>query len=640
MKKGLAILITSLLLGLFNLLPASTALAAPPAPTLVYPLNGGMVTMTPTTFDWTDVVAVPPVNLYLITVANNPGFTSPMQGTPAISNYTFPVPLTPGQQWWWYVQASDDGGLTWGPPSATWSFYIQSAAISVNPYQGYFGTTVTIYGYGWVPGETVRVYYDGIFQQVLVPAGGGWTLIIPASGAMGYHTITAVGTYSGTQTASFRITGPPGYITQSTTQGSPGASVTITGYNFNSRESIFVTFGGSVVAQGVADYTGYWTFPFIVPERPAGSYTIDAYGSITSAAGIANLSFWLVPGVSVSPTSLKGQEQIVINGKGFQPLSAINLSYDRTSFTTASNSLGSFSMTKTAPNKGGSYTITAADASGNSASATFTIINPISVIISPTTGAVGEEVVISGSSQTPGTVTIAYDGLNIGTTKTSGDDSFIFSFRIPKSTAGYHNLTVTDDIGNSASATFSVESSPPPVPMPIKPEYGSRAGWSQSVTFSWGAVSDPSGVVYNLLAYDSALREVLNISGITAPSYKANLPSQGAFSWSVQAVDGAGNASAWSDPAYFVVGPPIPVWAMVLLGVLAVLLAGALYYFIKVWQPSPPQRRKGKAGKVKKAEGVRIVVAAITVSGPVKTADLVKKVTKEVAKQLPKGRGK
>jgi hypothetical protein len=78
---------------------------------------------------------------------------------------------------------------------------------------------------------------------------------------------------------------------------------------------------------------------------------------------------------------------------------------------------------------------------------------------------------------------------------------------------------------------------------------------------------------------------------------------------------------------------------MVLLGVLAVLLAGALYYFLRIWQPSPQPRRKGKAEKVKKAEGARIVVAAITVSGAVKTDELVKKITKAVAKQLPKGRG-
>jgi hypothetical protein len=531
-------------------------------------------------------------------------------------------------------------GSASGSQLFTNAFYIQPAIISVNLSQGYPGTNITIYGYGWNPAETVRVYYDNALQQVLAPSGSTWTAIITASGAMGYHTITARGTSSGTQTASFRIIGPPRYITQSTTQGPPGTPLTISGYNFNIGESVYVTFGGLLVVQGVADYIGYFSLPFTIPEKPVGSYSIDAYGNLTSAASIANLSFSVVPIVSASPTSAEAREQITIIGKGFRPSSVINLSYNGTTFFTTSNTLGSFTVTNTAPNKTGSYTVTASDASGYNASATFSVISPISALISTTTPIVGEELTISGSSQVPGTITIAYDGVTIGTTATSPDGSFTFSFRTPKSVAGHHTIIVTDSLGNSAATTLTIESTPPPVPAPVEPKYGSRAGWSRTVTFSWREVSDPSGVVYNLRVRDSASEEVLSVSGITTLNYKANLPSEGAFSWSVQAEDGAGNTSAWAGPVSFVAGPPMPIWAMVILGMLVVCLAGLLYYFVKIRhyfiktsQPSPP-RKKGKAEGAK-AKEIKVVVKT-RVSGPVKTKELAKKITKEVTKQLAK----
>jgi hypothetical protein len=144
-------------------------------------------------------------------------------------------------------------------------------------------------------------------------------------------------------------------------------------------------------------------------------------------------------------------------------------------------------------------------------------------------------------------------------------------------------------------------------------------------------------VVYNLRVRDSASEEVLNVSGITTLNYKANLPSEGAFSWSVQAEDGAGNTSAWAGPVSFVAGPPMPIWAMVILGMLVVCLAGLLYYFVKIRQPSPP-RKKGKAEGAK-AKEIKVVVKT-RVSGPVKTKELAKKITKEVTKQLAKKMGK
>jgi hypothetical protein len=87
----------------------------------------------------------------------------------------------------------------------------------------------------------------------------------------------------------------------------------------------------------------------------------------------------------------------------------------------------------------------------------------------------------------------------------------------------------------------------------------------QRVQLEWGAISDPSGVQ----GYDVAL-EAIEMQPTEYPGWFASEPGleivvncNEIYRWRVRAVDGAGNAGAWSDERDFalvdVSGPPAPV---------------------------------------------------------------------------------
>jgi hypothetical protein len=617
MKRKLSIIFTGLLLSLLLLLPATVALAAPAA--TFTPNSGPAGTVTSVTgTGWAGGEVITSVTVGGIPAAH----TLVVDGAGNLSGTVFIPATAPGGWNTSVITGSLSGALAFAS-----AFYIQSASISVNPYQGYSGTLITVSGYGWNPGETVRVYYDGALWQTLSPSGSSWSVTLTASGALGYHTITTSGTTSGTQTDSFRIIGPPPYITQSLSQGSPGQYVTITGYNFGYSESVYVTFDGSVIVQGTVDYNGYWSLSFTVPEKPSGSHYIDAYGSTTTAASITNLGFSITPVLTVSPTSVNAKEQVTISGKGFRASSTITLNWGSRDFYATSNSLGSFSTTTVAPDKGADYTITAQDASGYSASDTLTVINPISVAISPATGAIGETISVSGNGLNPGTITITYDGVGVGSISTDAYGNFLFSLKIPKSAAGFHTVAAKDTLGNTASVTFAVESVPPPTPRLIEPSDGTNKGWtSADVTFEWTEVVDPSGVSYSLqLSRDPSFSTVLvNATGLTANSFDKAKLNQGDYYWRVQAVDEAGNSSSWAAPSSFTVSYPPALWPIVG-GIFGVAVILALIYLARYILRPPLKGRRAKGP-------VRVELTP-------EAEAYIKKIVAETLKQLGPGKG-
>lgn len=549
MKRKLSIIFTSLLLAMFMLLPASIALAAPtatfspnfgPAGTVVS--VGGTGWAGAEAITSVTVGGVPASHTLVVNVAGN------LSGT-----ITIPA-TTPGG---WNVATIT--GFFSGAQAFTSAFYIQSASISITPYQGYSGTNVTVYGYGFWPGETIYVYYDGALQQTLSPASATWSVAIAASGALGYHTISATGTISGTQTASFRVIGPPPYIV-STTLGSPGDSITVSGYNFIAYESVYVTFAGVVITSGAADYNGYWSLSFSVPEKPAGSYIIDAYGGTTTAASVANLSFSVRSSLGLSQSSVSSGVAVTATGHGFRGNATITITISTISGeqTTTTDSRGYFTKQITTPLAGGNYTVWAGDGSGNISSASLVVTT--SLAVSPTSGAVGETVSISGTGFTPNSqVTLTYDGFSVVTVTASSSGGFSATFKAPKSTAGTHTILASDIGGASARTAFSMEGQPPATPTLIQPSEGVREGWSRAdVTFVWTEVSDPSGVTYNLqVARDAGMSTLLvNATGLITNSFEKPKLTQGDYYWRVQAVDNAGNYGSWTTPSSFVVAYP------------------------------------------------------------------------------------
>ena len=79
------------------------------------------------------------------------------------------------------------------------------------------------------------------------------------------------------------------------------------------------------------------------------------------------------------------------------------------------------------------------------------------------------------------------------------------------------------------------------------------------VPFKWSAVSDPSGVTYDLEVSDQSNFSKTLVSRTKLTEIKYTLPEaealpNGEYYWHVRAVDAAGNTGAWSQTATIKVG--------------------------------------------------------------------------------------
>lgn len=96
---------------LLCLLAAQTAMAAPPAPTLLWPANGDTKVVTPVDFEW---APVPGVTTYWIMVFDlTPG--GPRIAASGYCAAAFLAVVPPGRRYGWVVWAHNASG--WSPPS-------------------------------------------------------------------------------------------------------------------------------------------------------------------------------------------------------------------------------------------------------------------------------------------------------------------------------------------------------------------------------------------------------------------------------------------------------------------------------------------------------------------------------------------
>ncbi len=108
----------------------------------------------------------------------------------------------------------------------------------------------------------------------------------------------------------------------------------------------------------------------------------------------------------------------------------------------------------------------------------------------------------------------------------------------------------------STSWAFRLDNTLPAVPALVSP--GDEATVSNSATLDWSDVTDASGMRYQVQVDDNSdfASPLLDTSSLTASAYTMGpgetLPA-GTYYWRVRALDGAGNASAWTSAWSFVV---------------------------------------------------------------------------------------
>jgi len=250
-------------------------------------------------------------------------------------------------------------------------------------------------------------------------------------------------------------------------------------------------------------------------------------------------------------------DQIIVTGTGFDAGSVMNMRLGTTPVgSTVTDADGSFSDTYNIPQlEVGSYNLNASDGT-NMASLVFEITT--SFDISPTSGYVGSMLAVKGGGYN-GLVTIDYDDVTVATVIAGANGSFSTTFIVPASVHGIHIVTVSDKTA-TLQTTYSMESTPPPVPSGLTPTTLIRE--NSRPTFTWQGVSDPSGVSYHLqIASDASFNTIiLEKEDLVSTQYVVPkeerlqaTSKESPYYWRIKAVDLALNESQWSTPDTFYV---------------------------------------------------------------------------------------
>ncbi|MFC1977369.1 IPT/TIG domain-containing protein [Chloroflexota bacterium] len=451
------------------------------------------------------------------------------------------------------------------------SFVVESTGgITLDPEEGVVGTEVEISGEGFDGREDITVEYDD--DEVDIENGDDstdssgdfdCTILLPESAA-GVHTITVIGGDSEIE-ASAEFTVEP-KITIAPASGTTGDTITVNGTGFGDELEFSIFLGDDkVVADEETNRKGSFQVTFAVPSKAAGSYDIEAEDEDGNSYKVAFTV--AASSISLSSTSGHAGNQVTVSGSGFQASKPITITFDNETVATPStDASGKFSATFTVPVRAtGSYQVKVSSDSGNPLTASYSI--GISATITPTTSAaapgyVGTEVTINGVGFVPNsTLTVTYAGTKVATAVVDTNGNFSATFDAPAGSAGQYAIIATDGT-NSQQFPFVMESTPPPIPAPLKPEMGIKA--DAEAYFDWEDVADDSlPVTYTLqiatenFSADSIVLEKKLTESEYTITKEERLKSAGKdapYYWRVRAVDGAGNEGDWSGTGSFSVG--------------------------------------------------------------------------------------
>ena len=370
------------------------------------------------------------------------------------------------------------------------------------------------------------------------------------------------------------------------TSGYVGDEVTVDGTGFPANSDITIYFINEDVGSAETDANGRFTdAAFIIPESYNGSHTVK----VEDAAGKYDTdSFSTEESITITPTTGASGDTATVSGTGFKARKSITITFGDLAVTTApptvtTDDYGSFSGSFSVPIiVNSTYDVKATDGT-NKVAVSFSVM--AGATIDKTTGNVGTEITVSGTGFIVSfTVTITYDGDKIATSIVGGNGAFSSTLKIPASKRGVHTIVASDGT-NSKQFTFTMESTPPPIPPPLLPQEGIKA--EAEAQFDWDDVEDPSGVTYTLqIATDenfTAASTVLEKEGLTDSEYTLtkeekleSAKKEAPYYWRVRAIDGASNEGEWSTPGSFYIGFQWPELKggllFVLIGIGAVLL--------------------------------------------------------------------
>ena len=468
--------------------------------------------------------------------------------------------------------------------------------IDISPAEGFVGSKVLVRILEFVPKRTVFVKFSrglvgspsiisvNVITDDLGFAAAEFTIdLIPG----GVYKISAD---DGTniQTGNFIVLPS---VTLSQAAGVVGDLVTFWGNGFAAKKPVSIFLDD--VKMGTSDTEDSGKFPntkIIMPPLALGKHDIkiqDSEGNQVTKIYSAN------PRVIINPVSGCVGDIITISGAGYPALTNSVISLDGTDIATVTtDAFGNVNTTlKIPPIVDGVHKIKVSDGL-NSIISEVTVVPAMTA--SQNAGYVDMNVTLNGTGFRSGNALQAtYDKIKLGGSTVEQNGTFTYTFSIPKSKAGQHNINITDGV-NNRTASFTVESTPPPTPNIVTPAEGSRL--SKDTSFKWENVTDPSGVTYVIEVADDArfsqivmTRADLVQAYLAVPDSEKALPGKpGAYYWRVKAIDGASNVGNWSVIGTFYKGATVqsvvsdmPVWTKFILTGIGLILFIAMVIFVR-----------------------------------------------------------
>ncbi len=213
---------------------------------------------------------------------------------------------------------------------------------------------------------------------------------------------------------------PPSITGLSPTSGAVGASVTITGTNFGSTQGT-----STVKFNGTTATTTSWSATSIVARVPTGATTGNVVVTVSNHAS-NGMNFTVVPAPSItslSPTSGAEGTSVTITGANFGTSQGTRtVKFNGTTATPTSWSATSIGVPVPTGATTGNVVVHASGVDSNGSS--FTVL-PNITSLSPTSGAVGVSVTITGTTfgSSQGSSTVKFNGTTA--TPTSWSDTSI-----------------------------------------------------------------------------------------------------------------------------------------------------------------------------------------------------------------------
>lgn len=498
----------------------------PPAPVITGPANGStLTTLTPTmagTGEPGDTVTVTEGGTTICTATVDT--TGQWSCTPT-------TPLTPGPHTITATETGPAGGTSL--PSTPVAFVVAPPiAATISPGNGpsIGGTTVTITGTDFVPGQTTVTIGGTTIPASAVtvnPAGTSLTFSTPAHapGPVPVTVTTPVGP-SAPLTYTYNPPAPP-TITSPANGGTVGTTTpAITGTG-QPGDTVTVSEGGTVLCTATVDGAGNWSCTPTAPLGP-GAHTITATDTAPNGGGTsapsAAVTFTVAAPTAVGLTPNHGPSiggtTVTVTGAGFVagqttvtiggttvPATAVTVDSTGTALTvtTPAHAPGPVDVTVTTPN-------------GTTAPLTYIYdVPPAPVITSPANGSVLTTPIpaIGGTGQVGDAVTVTEGGVTICTATVDSTGNWSCTPTTPLG-PGAHTITATETAPNgggtsapSTSVGFAVAA---PTASGLSPSSGPAAGGTTVTITGSGFVPGATTVT---------------IGGVTVPASAVTVNSTG-----------------------------------------------------------------------------------------------------------------